>query len=467
MLAGNVNLPNVEGASTFEQAIQLPPNAIYLLLSFRYLGTADGPLSTGDLQYVDLIDAATNQRLERLLQIQNYDNYWQLAQKDLTPYSGRAVKLVFGVSNNGVDGRLAMYVDDVSLTYCPNGLGPTPTTWATPTPTQTPWPTPWPTPFPTVWTPYVTPTPFPTTVAPSQQCTDILRNGSFEEAGTWEFGRSPVPAVITASFGNLGARSAQLGNPPGYRPDVESYSSIRQLVTIPANVGSAQLRWWAIFGSQEPFSDIVSTGSDRQELILLNPDLSTRAVLFRIRRIDRAIQQITTDLTPFIGQTFNVYFNVFNDGNGLQTWMQLDGIQLCVNTGPIQTPGTNPTVPPGGSTMQTSGAVTVQGSLVVPRDNNAAPDGMVIPTSTVVPQITPPTPVPPPTQVPTLTLTPTATLLANDATIAPASVTTADAQPESRNLGPGALPTAITLGGILVAISILVAAVIRAVNGGD
>ncbi|MGL4650576.1 MAG: hypothetical protein ACRC1H_14305, partial [Caldilineaceae bacterium] len=536
MLAGNIAAPNVEGASTFEQTLALPANPTSLVLSFRYLGVIDAAPGDGDMQYVDLLDAATNAPLERLMQAVNGDNFWQLSQQDLTSFGGRTVKLVFGVGNNGADGRIAMYVDAVSVLYCPGGsavvpatptsimptmapaqptpsvtlfpVDPTwyptlpapspgvPTLWPTPIPTfvPTPWPTTWPTPlptWPTLWptplpSPWPTqwptpwPTPIPTTLPPQGGCSDILLNGSFEQSGAWEFGRSPIPGTIVGSFNAaLGARAAQLGNPSGYRPDVESFSSVRQLVTIPAGTGGAQLRWWAVFRSQEAFAESIAIGADRQELILLNPDLSTREVLFRIRRIDGAIQQVSTDLTRFAGQSVYIYFNVFNDGNGLSTWMLLDGVQLCVSNVPIQPFGTQLGAPaPQGAVAaapaaQQPSAATAQvsalGSVLVPRQGNDAPDGLVIPTSTVIPQLATPTPVPfanpegappPDTQGESQGAGVVPSDQAQSATVLLESAAT-----DAQNNGPGPAAIAVTLGAILLAVGVLIAGVVRALNG--
>jgi hypothetical protein len=292
-----------------------------------------------------------------------------------------------------------------------------------------------------------------------------------------------VPGIIVGSFNaNLGARAAQLGNPTGYRPDVESFSSVRQLVSIPAGTGSAQLRWWAVFRSQEAFGESIAIGADRQELILLNPDLSTKEVLFRIRRVDGAIQQVSTDLTRFAGQSFYLYFNVFNDGNGLTTWMLLDGIQLCVSNVPIQPFGTQlgapaaqgfqaaPAAPAnaGGVPMaqaQTGALAVVNalGSVMVPRQGNDAPDGMVIPTSTVVPMLETPTAVP----IATAAGAPPPDTQGDSQSgaVAPDDAVVREAAAGVQNTGPGPVAIAVTLGAILFAVGVLIAGVVRALNG--
>jgi hypothetical protein len=265
-------------------------------------------------------------------------------------------------------------------------------------------------------------------------------------------------------------------------PDVLSFSSVRQLVTIPAGVGSAYLSWWAVFGSQEPFAESIAIGADRHELILLEPDLSTKQVLFRIRRVDQAIQEIVTDLTPFVGQSFYIYFNVFNDGNGRQSWMMLDNVQLCVGAVPIQPLGSQGAAPMAAAQSGGSGggagtggagefaAVAPGGSAMVPRDPNNAPDGFVIPTSTVVPQVLVATPAP--------IITPLGAPQGDAQGEAPAATIAAEpeGQTQSRmvaanagaqNEGPGPVAIAVTLGGILLVVSLLVVGVVRAISNSE
>lgn len=346
MRLGIVDLPNIASVSTVNQAVSLPASAATVVLSFRYLPRFDAAPGAGDLQYVDIFNNNNNAFVARPLQVQSNSADWLFKQYDLTALRGQQIRLVFGVNNDGLNGRMAMNVDVVSVVYCT--MTPTPT-GTVPTATFTPSVTP------------ITPTPTPVPGVPPG-CVDLIINGGFELDSAWQFGDSPSPAQYVGNVNYAGMRSMQLGNPPGYRPDSQSFSSVRQLVTVPASVTTASLRWWHFFRTEEPVSDSVSVQVDRQETILLNPDLSTKEVLQRVRRNEGGFSEEVRDLTPFRGQTFYVYFNVFNDGNPARTWMNIDNVQLlgCYPDGgtptsfvlwtpsptPMPTPSHTPTASP-------------------------------------------------------------------------------------------------------------------------
>jgi len=342
MRLGILDGTNVAGQSTTSQTIHLPAEANSVILNFRYYGQSDTTNGPGDFQYLDLYDANSNAFLQRRFQVTNSSMMWLGAQYSITDLRGRDVRLVFGVANDGENGRLAMFLDEVSVYYCTT----TPTPITTPTPTWTPvppwtltptvtpiWPTPvptfWPTPLPPVWPTPVPPVTF-TPLPPSLGCTDILVNGNMESNGGWSFGQTPLQGGYSAESAAEGGRSAFLGD-RGNRPDTSSFSSMRQLVTIPSNAANAQLRWWHFYGSQEVTMDYPTAGTDRQDLILLKSDETTLAVLSRVRRNDSQWLQEFTDLSQYRGQTIYVYFNAYNNGNNARTWMFIDNVQLCVN----------------------------------------------------------------------------------------------------------------------------------------
>lgn len=334
MRLGNVDMANVASSSRAEQTVALPANASSIILSFRYFGRTDDEVALGndDRQYLDIFDAGTNQFIVRQFEARNKDRLWLGAQYSLTAYRGRTVRLSFGVDNDGQNARLAMNLDDVSLYYCTS----TPTALPTQTPTWTPTfvPTFFPTPTffpPATGLPPSTFFPTSTPLPPDPGCTNILVNGDFESDAGWIFGPNSIPAQYVWTFRHTGNRSAQLGNPPNFRPDAHSFSSMRQLVTIPANSPIVQLRWFHIQGTEETPADIINIGEDRQEVVLLNSDLSTLAVVYRVRRNEGAFVQDVVDLTQYRGRSVYVYFNAFNDGNGRRTWMYVDNALLCVD----------------------------------------------------------------------------------------------------------------------------------------
>src|SRR5690606_31330604 len=131
-----------------------------------------------------------------------------------------------------------------------------------------------------------------------------------------------------------GIRSVQLGIPPD-TPVQRSYSSIRQLVTVPPHVSTVTLRWWHIHRTEEGPSNQPTAQQDRHDVILLTPGLKTLKIIQRVRGNENTWQPSEADLTEFIGQSFYIYFNVYNDGNPARTWMFLDSVSLEVCTSPL------------------------------------------------------------------------------------------------------------------------------------
>jgi len=210
-------------------------------------------------------------------------------------------------------------------------------------------------------------------------CSEAIVNGGFEEDEAWIFGNTPRPGRYTSEEVYLGHRSAILGIQPP-QSDAYSWSSVRQRVTIPADADVASLsfwykpfteeppalnwqmvdggwpiadgewpmadgRWWIADGEWQMghrLSDIgyrppVVGYSDRQEALILEeqfPNPAVLGILMRLRSNSQAWSRQTHDLTAYAGQTINVYFNAFNNGQGgLRTWMYLDEVSLkiCIN----------------------------------------------------------------------------------------------------------------------------------------
>ena len=137
-----------------------------------------------------------------------------------------------------------------------------------------------------------------------------------------------------------------LGNPPGPgSTNVVSYSSIRQSVMIPHDATVAYLTWDHYSLTQEPVSNDPGSHSDRQEMIVLAPNQMPMAILYRQRQNETAWTNERVELTEFLGKNFYVYFNVYNDGNDLRTWMYLDNVQLVVCYPLNVTPGAGMVTP--------------------------------------------------------------------------------------------------------------------------
>lgn len=361
--------------SSIRQLVTIPANAGFVSLRWWHLYGSQEPVvgdpgASGDRQEVLLL-GPNEQVLAVLQRVRRVDNSWQPEAVDLSAFRGQSVYLYFNVFNDGNGLSTWMYIDNVQLEACSGvtpmptptrtaTLIPSPTTSATTSPTSSPTPTATGTP---TWTPTATSSPTPTatgtpTLSPTPtdtgtptltptatmtptatptftplptlpaDCEDLIVNGGFKVDGNWTLG--PL-ATATGSPVHSAARSMRLGRPPEAGSDGDAtYSSVRQLVTIPAGADVVSLRWWHHTGSEEPANAAPGDTADRQEVILLGPEEQVLAILQRVRRNDGVWLEEAADLTAYTGQSVYVYFNVFNDGNGLRTWMHLDDVRLHV-----------------------------------------------------------------------------------------------------------------------------------------
>jgi len=397
MRLGVVDLPNIESESAVAQTVTLPDNASSIVLSFHHYPLYDDTPGPGDLQFVDLFNAFSNQFVGRALSEQSNARQWLFKQYDLTVLAGQQVRLVLAVNNDGIEGRTAMYVDDVSILACGATVTPTELPTATPTTAATA------TAPPLTLTPTSTATPAPTmppataTMPPPFMCpdgatpTDLIVDGGFESGSAWIFGEDPVPPRYTSEQVFSGARAVLLGNPPdtGAANQV-TYSSIRQLVTIPHDAVSAQLRWQRFPRSQETPSDAPGRQQDRQDVIALSAQLQTIDILQRERRDDGGWSEDTFHfpIDFFRGRRIYIYFNAFNDGNGARTWIFLDDVRLLVclpstaahPPAPKPTPYTAPTIV--GKTAAGAPPIVVLTAAVVPASTQSPASTLIPPTPT-------------------------------------------------------------------------------------
>ncbi len=179
---------------------------------------------------------------------------------------------------------------------------------------------------------------------PHPVCQEQIENGGFETDGAWVIGSTPRPARYTTERAHSGSRSMLLGIKPG-EPDVRSYSSVRQTISLPADTYTATLTFWYY-----PVSGLDS--GDRQECLLLDEEDHLLAILMRTNVNIAAWTPMVYDLSAYAGQTVQVYFNVYNDadGSGVAAFYLDDvSLQACTLVGgptPTPTPVPSPT-PPG------------------------------------------------------------------------------------------------------------------------
>ena len=177
-------------------------------------------------------------------------------------------------------------------------------------------PSPSPTSSATATLPVVTATPM---VLGGEQ---LIVNGGFESEGGWVFSQAPVPATYSTEIVHGGRRSARLGIVSG--PDIESYSSVYQTITIPAGVQRAVLRYWTYPISQDVYPN------DLQLVLILE---GARIAAIADQSLSNARQWLpgSFDLTRFAGRTITLYFGVYNGGGtGSATAMYLDDVELVI-----------------------------------------------------------------------------------------------------------------------------------------
>jgi len=324
MRLGIADESNVSSPSAIRQRVEIPLDATYAMLSFYYYPIAEADPRSNYWEVL-LFEPGTNSTVATLFRNNTgNERRWLLMNIDLLAYRGRTFDFYFNVFNDGQGGASALYLDDVVLQICtPTGATATHT--------------------PIAWTPIPTPvTPYPT---PPGACQELIVNGDFE-AGTqgWHLGRTERMGRIVAEPRHAGNQAMHLGFTEG--TNVNTFSSIRQTVNIPADAISAAITFWTY-----PMSTATS-GQDHQEFVILSPyDNSTLALPWRVYYDNgRVWTQQRVDLMEYRGRPIVVYFNAYNDGGGGSTALVVDEISLqaCRNVPPTAIPLAVATTAPSG-----------------------------------------------------------------------------------------------------------------------
>jgi len=208
--------------------------------------------------------------------------------------------------------------------------------------------------------------PLPATPWPSN-CIDVVKNGRFDYGFSgWYPSDNLLPVRLVGSPVLSPPYALQLGT---QTQQIRSYSSVRQYVTIPAGT-TATLQFWTWTWAQP------NPGADRQDAILLAPNNSVLAVLWRTEANEQAWRQVAVNLSAYAGRSVAIYFNVYNDGYGGLTTMFLDNVQLlaCGKTNPP--PGPVTVLPP----------ITVGTPVVLP-ELPELPIAPIVPIVPIVPPI--------------------------------------------------------------------------------
>ncbi len=173
-------------------------------------------------------------------------------------------------------------------------------------------------------------------------CTEGIANGGFEDDGGWEFPVTPYPATYTMAITHTGSRAVRTGivDPADNR---ESFSSVQQTVSIPADVVSATLRFWVYPISGEPpltptvtvrpsaetLQDMLNQSYvDMQYVWVLNEDDEPLRYLLWRRSDEQRWTLYEHDMTIHAGQTIKLRFGSVNNGADGVTAMYVDDVSL-------------------------------------------------------------------------------------------------------------------------------------------
>lgn len=335
---------NVESFSSARQTVSIPAASPQVLLSFWFYAQADSPATT-DYMEVVLLDASGTAVLNKPWRSHNDSRVWNQMTFDLTPWRGQTVQLYFNVYNDGVGGRAAMFLDDISLASC-SGVAVTPT--GTTTASVTPGPA------TATLMPIATPTP---------GCVDLLVDGGFNNGlANWQALGDPAgiaPVGAPARSAPFALKLGTLDQP------LNSLNTARQLVTLPAGYPQVTLEAWVYTQAQG------GAGADYQQIGLLDSSGNPLYLPWQRQENNPTWQLLTFNVSAFAGQTVFVSFSVNNDGAGGRTAMHVDDVRLracapgaVLSPTPTGTP--TPSGTPGPTAPRTSTGVAPTYTTVPP-----------------------------------------------------------------------------------------------------
>jgi hypothetical protein len=168
------------------------------------------------------------------------------------------------------------------------------------------------------------------TSPPPEPCVEGIVNGGFESDQGWEIPLTAYPSAYTTALTHSGDRSMRVGIvEPG--DNVDSYSSARQTVAIPADAISAVLRFWLYSSSEEPLAATIpkaALSEDAQYVLILDESGQWIDTLIWQRRNDQVWTVHQFDLGDYTGQTIQLQFGAYNNGWSDVTGIYVDDVSL-------------------------------------------------------------------------------------------------------------------------------------------
>ncbi len=156
---------------------------------------------------------------------------------------------------------------------------------------------------------------------PPSACQELFTNGDFESDGGWTINVTERVATYTDLRHDGGRRSILTGVPPGGW-NMDSYSSIEQSVSIPAQATSAILRFGWLPLTDDPVND--------SQYVVMRDESGTWHTLLMEHSNAGTWQQAEFDLTAFAGQTVTIRFGSYNNGRDGVTSLWIDDASLTV-----------------------------------------------------------------------------------------------------------------------------------------
>ncbi len=188
------------------------------------------------------------------------------------------------------------------------------------------------------------------------QCAQVIVNGGFEGDSGWEIPSTEYLAGYSSAQAHSGSRSMRTGITDPAQ-NISSYSSARQMVTVPVGTASATLTFWLkpysaqLMGNStlaEPaigtqVDSVVMTG-DVQYVLVLDSNFNIIQYLVWQVSNSQAWTQYQFNLAGFAGKTIWLHFGTYNDGLDGVSSMYVDDVTLDVCPGggsptPTVTPG--------------------------------------------------------------------------------------------------------------------------------
>jgi hypothetical protein len=287
----------VAGISTARQRITIPLGATSASLYFWYYPVVEASPGNDSFQF-SVWNANGSAMLWEPWDLPLGFEMWQPAAFDFSAWSGQTFQLAFTVSNDGTGGHTTVFLDDLSLLAC-----------STPPVVPTPWPT-----FTPIVPPWTPPPP------PSSECIDVLQNGGFDEGlRGWTPGTNPLPPSVVGDPALTPPFAVELGSTVR---NLNSYSSIRQAITIPPGYARTFIGFWEYTRAES------LTGADQQQFVLLGPGNVVWATPWKVLENSGTWRQHLYELVGATSPTFDVYFAAINDGRDGRTALYVDEVQV-------------------------------------------------------------------------------------------------------------------------------------------